>query len=73
VASTHGTARDHGEERVGREVAANRRHALADALARHNDVEFERGGLQFEVEDDKTQLDRAALVVGAPQPSSSIS
>jgi len=59
------------KERVGREVAANRLHALADALARHNDVEFERGGLQFkvrvpdqvelkvefEVEDDGTELE----------------
>jgi amphi-Trp domain-containing protein len=26
-----------------------RLHALADALVRHNDVEFERGGLQFKV------------------------
>ena len=24
-------------------------HALADALARHNEVEFERGGLRFTV------------------------
>jgi amphi-Trp domain-containing protein len=59
------------KERVGREVAANRLHALADALARHNDVEFERGGLhfkvrvpdqvelkvEFEVEDDETELE----------------
>ena len=37
------------KERLGREVVARRLHELADALARHNDVEFERGGLQFRV------------------------
>ena len=37
------------KEQVGREEAAARLHALADALARHNDVEFERGGLRFVV------------------------
>ena len=76
------------KERVGREVAANRLHALADALGRHNDVEFERGGLQFkvrvpdqielkvefEVEDDKTELEiELSWSSGALQPSSSIS
>jgi amphi-Trp domain-containing protein len=76
------------KERVGREVAANRLHALADALARHDDVEFERGGLQFkvrvpdqvelkvefEVEDDKTELEiELRWSSGALQPSSSIS
>ena len=59
------------KERVRREEAAQRLHALADALARHNDVEFERGGLQFkvhvpdevnlkvelEIEDDGTELE----------------
>jgi len=35
--------------RVRREDAAARLHALADALARNNDVEFERGGLRFTV------------------------
>lgn len=59
------------KERLGREVVAQRLHALADALARHNDVEFERGGLkfkvrvpdevdvkvEFEVEDDGTELE----------------
>ncbi|MDX6326316.1 MAG: hypothetical protein QOK15_2670 [Nocardioidaceae bacterium] len=35
--------------RVRREEAAVRLHALADALARDNDVEFERGGLRFTV------------------------
>ncbi|MEY2535184.1 MAG: hypothetical protein QOF29_3094 [bacterium] len=58
-------------ERLGREAVAQRLHALADALARHNDVEFERGGLQFrvrvpdevdlkvelEIEDDATELE----------------
>ena len=37
------------KERVGREEAAARLHAIADALARHNDVEFERGGMRFKV------------------------
>jgi amphi-Trp domain-containing protein len=36
-------------ERLSREEAAARLHALADALARHNEVEFERGGLRFKV------------------------
>jgi hypothetical protein len=33
-------------ERLSREDAAARLHALADALARHNEVEFDRGGLR---------------------------
>ena len=37
------------KERLSREEAAARLHALADALARHNEVEFERGGLRFKV------------------------
>jgi amphi-Trp domain-containing protein len=36
-------------ERLGREAAAERLRALADALARHNEVEFERGGIRFKV------------------------
>ena len=36
-------------ERLGREEAAKRLHAIADALARNNVVEFERGGLRFKV------------------------
>ena len=57
--------------RMSREDAAARLHALADALARHNDVEFDRGGLRFkvhvpdevnfklevEIEDDKRELE----------------
>jgi hypothetical protein len=34
-------------ERLSREEAAARLHALGDALARHNEVEFDRGGLRF--------------------------
>ena len=59
------------KERLGREVVAERLRALADALARHNDVEFERGGMTFrvtvpdevevkvelEIEDDGTELE----------------
>ncbi|MFL5825934.1 MAG: amphi-Trp domain-containing protein [Thermoleophilaceae bacterium] len=37
------------KEVLSREDAAARLHALADALARHNDVEFERGGVRFKV------------------------
>ena len=37
------------KERLSREEAAARLHALADALSRHNEVEFERGGLRFKV------------------------
>ena len=37
------------KERMSREAAAARLHALADALARHNEVEFERGGVRFKV------------------------
>jgi amphi-Trp domain-containing protein len=58
-------------ELLRREVVAQRLHALADALARHNDVEFDRGGLhfkvkvpdevqlkvEFEIEDDGTELE----------------
>ena len=36
-------------ERLSREDAAARLRALADMLARHNDIEFERGGLRFKV------------------------
>lgn len=59
------------KETLGREDAAKRLHALADALARHNAVEFERGATRFtlkvpdqievkvelEVEDDGTELE----------------
>ena len=37
------------KERIGREEAAERLRGLADMLARHNDVEFERGGMRFKV------------------------
>jgi amphi-Trp domain-containing protein len=37
------------KQRMTREEAAGRLHALADALARNNDVEFDRGGLKFKV------------------------
>ena len=59
------------KEQLSREVVAQRLHAFADALARHNDVEFERGGMhfkvkvpdevrlkvEFEVGDDETELE----------------
>jgi amphi-Trp domain-containing protein len=37
------------KERLSREAAAERLHAIADALARNNEVEFERGGLRFKM------------------------
>ena len=37
------------KERLRREDVAARLHALADALARHNEVEFDRGGVRFKV------------------------
>ncbi len=37
------------KERVSREEAAARMHALADMLARQNEVEFERDGIRFNV------------------------
>ncbi len=59
------------KERMSREEAARRLHALADDLARHNDVELERAGtrlrlhvpdevqlkLELEVEDGGTELE----------------
>ena len=59
------------EQTLRREEVAERLRALADALARHNDVEFERGGMRFtlkvpdevrvkvelEVQDDGTELE----------------
>ena len=59
------------KERMRREDAAARLHALADALARNNDVEFDRGGLhikvhvpdevefklEVEIEDDERELE----------------
>ena len=35
------------KERLSREDAAARLHALADELARHNEVECDRGGVTF--------------------------
>jgi amphi-Trp domain-containing protein len=59
------------KERLSREDAAARLHAIADELAKHNDIEFERGGLRFkvhvpdevdlklevEIEDDEKELE----------------
>ena len=59
------------KQRMRREEAATRLHALADALARHNEVEFERGGkrlvvavpdevefkLEIELGDDENELE----------------
>jgi amphi-Trp domain-containing protein len=59
------------KERLRREDAAARLRDLADQLARHNDLEFERDGIsfkvrvpdevqlkvEFEVEDDGSELE----------------
>ena len=37
------------KERVSREEVATRLRQFADMLARHNDLEFERGGTRFTV------------------------
>ena len=37
------------KERMSREEVAARLRNLADMLARHNDIEFERGGMRFKV------------------------
>ena len=37
------------KELLSREAAAARLHALADTLAKENDVEFERGGMRVKV------------------------
>ena len=37
------------KERLGREEIAARLRTLADMLERHNDIEFERGGMRFKV------------------------
>ena len=37
------------KDRVSREEVATRLHNLADMLARHNDIEFQRGGMRFTV------------------------
>jgi len=37
------------KETMSREEAAARLRAFADTLARNNDIEFERGGMQFKV------------------------
>jgi amphi-Trp domain-containing protein len=59
------------KERMTREEVAARLRTLADMLARHNDLEFERGGMRFtvnvpdeldvkielEIESDKRELE----------------
>ena len=59
------------KQRLGREEVAGRLRELADMLARHNDVEFDRNGIrfrarvpdeidvkvEFEIEDGATELE----------------
>jgi amphi-Trp domain-containing protein len=52
------------KDRMGREQAAARLRELADQLARHNDLEFERGGVAFKVRvPDELQL-KVELEIG---------
>ncbi len=45
------------KETLSREQVAERLRTLADMLARHNDIEFERGGMHFSVHvPDQVQL-----------------
>jgi amphi-Trp domain-containing protein len=45
------------KETVSREQVAERLRLLADMLARHNDLEFDRGGMHFTVQvPDQLQL-----------------
>jgi amphi-Trp domain-containing protein len=45
------------KETLSREQVAERLRALADMLARHNDLEFERGGVHFSLHvPDQVQL-----------------
>jgi amphi-Trp domain-containing protein len=45
------------KERLSREEVATRLRHLADMLARHNDIEFQRGGMRFTVHvPDEVQL-----------------
>jgi amphi-Trp domain-containing protein len=45
------------KETLSREQVAERLRALADMLARHNDLEFERGGMHFSLHvPDQVQL-----------------
>ena len=37
------------KRKMGREQAAKLLHSLADSLARHNEVEFSRGGMDIHV------------------------
>ena len=70
------------KQRLSREDASARLHALADALAKHNEVGFDRGGLHFKVRvpdevDFKLEIEvgrrrgslRSNSVVSEPIPS----
>jgi amphi-Trp domain-containing protein len=55
------------KERVSREEVAARLRNLADMLARHNDVEFQRGGVSFTVHvPDEVEL-KVELEVGTDE------
>ena len=55
------------KEKLGREEAAARLRDLADMLARHNDVEFDRNGMHFKLKvPDEVQL-KIELEVGSDE------
>jgi amphi-Trp domain-containing protein len=55
------------KERVSREEVAARLRHLADMLARHNDLEFERGGTRFTVSVPEEVELKVELEVGSDQ------
>jgi hypothetical protein len=55
------------KERLSREDAAARLHALADALARHNEVEFERGGLRPQCREATNEIEPASTSKEIPR------
>ena len=72
------------KERLTREEVAARLHTLADMLARHNDIEFGRGGMRFtvnvpdeldvkiELEIETTSASWRSSSPGDPQPPSRV-
>jgi len=53
------------EERMKREEAAKRLHEIADSLARHNEVPFEREGLRYTVDVPAEVTLKVEIDVGA--------
>jgi amphi-Trp domain-containing protein len=55
------------KERLTREEVAARLRQLADMLARHNDIEFERAGMRFKVAVPKEVDLKIELEVGSDE------